>query len=668
MPKQFPEYFHPIYDKFIAHRGNFIETTEDRMKKALISGSTKKFISTGLGYGLLAGASLWFFAILTTFFLYYIGIITNTSFTEFPVPNETVFHIIEMLRIPALIFASGLVFGVIGFTITFFGYIYYPKMTANARKREINMLLPDAISYMYALSLGGLNQLEIFYAVANAEDTYGEVSREFQIILKETQYFQEDYKSALQNHSQITPSDKMSVFLSDMLSILSSGGDLESFLSEKKRMFMRASKQEQEETLETLELFGEMYMVLSMFPLLLIIVMMTMALMGETDTLLLYGIVYVLIPMIGIGFLIMVSTVKQDEVGSGTLEGGENIEIGHLESDLSAGELAGEYADDTGFEMFEDIEQREGLKQIISILTNPSRFFRRNPSYTLFFTVPLAIVFMTLMLYFGMAPTSMDAFIEGAVWGSLVYFYIPAYLVGFPLMIFHEWSQRYRYSVVSRLSETLRKLANANDTGLTLLESVENVSENSRGRLSDEFRIIHQKVKFGMTVKQAFIEFNNKYQIPRLARTTRLIVKAQETSDEITDVLKTAAEASENQDDINRERKSRARMQVAIILMTYLTLLGVMVILQTQFVDVMAELATSAGGGGGGGEDSPGGGQFNIDLNVNELSMLFFHAVTLQALMSGLISGYIRSAELISGLKYSLVLLTISVVTWGVIT
>jgi len=39
-------------------------------------------------------------------------------------------------------------------------------------------------------------------------------------------------------------------------------------------------------------------------------------------------------------------------------------------------------------------------------------------------------------------------------------------------------------------------------------------------------------------------------------------------------------------------------MQVAIIVMTYVTLLGVMAILQTQFIDVMGDLSSQADGGG----------------------------------------------------------------------
>jgi flagellar protein FlaJ len=138
-----------------------------------------------------------------------------------------------------------------------------------------------------------------------------------------------------------------------------------------------------------------------------------------------------------------------------------------------------------------------------------------------------------------------------------------------------------------------------------------------------------------------------------------LISEAQEASSQIQDVLSTAAQASENQDDIDRERKSRTRMQVVIIIMTYLTLLGVIALLKLQFLDTMQGLGQATQGSSG---DAPSGASFSGDLGP--LSMLFFHAVTLQAILSSFIAGYIRDVNLISGVKFAVILSTIALVVW----
>jgi len=84
-----------------------------------------------------------------------------------------------------------------------------------------------------------------------------------------------------------------------MLSIINSGGDMTSFLQDQKEKHMRTAKQEQQKQLDTLRLFGEMYMTLSLFPLLLIIILVIMSMMGESQETLLYGTVYGLIPLVG---------------------------------------------------------------------------------------------------------------------------------------------------------------------------------------------------------------------------------------------------------------------------------------------------------------------------------------------------------------------------------
>jgi flagellar protein FlaJ len=233
------------------------------------------------------------------------------------------------------------------------------------------------------------------------------------------------------------------------------------------------------------------------------------------------------------------------------------------------------------------------------------------------------------------------------------------YLIGVPLTVFYEWNVRSRKGITKDLSDNLRKLSSANDTGMTLLESFKIVADTSSGKLADEFETMHAKVNYGTSLKSALREFNNKYHIPRLARTIKLIAKAQEASSEITQVLSTAAQASENQDDIERDRKSRTRMQVVIIIMTYLTLLGVMAILKIKFLDVMAGLAQQASGGGGGGAGSFGGG---VDTQL--LTMLFFHAVTLQAVISGFIAGYIRDVSILAGMKFAVILPTFALLVF----
>ncbi|OYR59885.1 flagella assembly protein j [Halorubrum ezzemoulense] len=656
------ELCYPIFELLFDADGDFVADVERKLAEARMPDQVEMYVSLALAVGLLVGGALWALGTLVGYGVFSLGLIDPEALSlGIPAPTPGVQATLRSLVVPTAVLLSGLVFGSIGFAVGFGGLVAVPYSRASSRKREINLLLADSVSFMYALSVGGLNQLEILRAMATAEDTYGEVSREFQSIVNETEYFGTDYRNAIRQQSLETPSDELSQFLADMLSIVNSGGDMEGFLKDKKEKHLRTSKQEREMTLETLELFGEMYMTLSLFPLLLIIILVIMGMMGEADDRLLYVTVYLLIPLVGVGFLVLVSTVKQDDLGDGYLQpdgGSERLRQTSREGLLHFG-LVESFVGSFG--VFDRIRDREGTHKTREILSAPHIFLRENPLYTLALTVPAALALVGVAVAAGSAPTTVDGWIARPVWSAFVWLYVPAYVVMIPLGVFYEWHQRSRRAVTGKLSETLRKLSSANDTGQTLLESVRTVSDTSTGKLAEEFEVIHAKVNYGMSLRDALVEFNNSYAVPRLARTVKLIAEAQEASSQITDVLTTAAQASENQDDIERERKSRTRMQVAIIVMTYITLLGVMAILQTQFIDVMGDLVSQSDGGRSAGGAGFGGGG-GVDPDV--LSMLFFHAVTIQAILSGFISGYIRDAELVSGVKYAVVLMTLALGVW----
>ena len=658
--------FYPLFTLLFDPDGDFVADIETKLAEARMGDTVEMFMSRALAIGVIAGVVLWLVGSLLGYGLFALGVVNaETLSLGLPAPSAEAKQTIDALKMPAAVLLSGLFFGAVGFGTGFGSLLAIPYSRASSRKREINMLLSDSVSFMYALSVGGLNQLEILEAMAKAEDTYGEVAREFQGIVQETEYFGTDYRNAIQNQAEATPSDELSQFLTDMLSIVNSGGNMEQFLDDKKDKHMRTAQQQQEMTLETLELFGEMYMTLSLFPLLLIIILVIMSMLGNADQLLLYATVYGLIPLTGVGFLVLVSTVKEDEPGDGYLspqDGTDRLAETNKEGLLHLGLIESFVGT---FGVFDRIKSKEGTHKTKELLRAPHLFFRDNPLYTLALTVPAALVILGSALLQGVAPTTWDGMVAQPVWGTFIWVYVPVYIVAFPLAFFREWNQRSRNAVVSKLSDNLRKLSSANDTGQTLLESVKTVSETSSGKLADEFDVMYAKVNYGMSLREALVEFNNKYHIPRLARTVKLITKAQEASSQITDVLTTAAQASENQDDIARERKSRTRMQVVIIIMTYLTLLGVMAILKTQFLDVMAGLTEQASSSGG--SSAAEGTSFGASIDTNLLSVLFFHAVTLQAILSGFISGYIRDAEILSGVKFVIVLQTIALAVWVVV-
>jgi flagellar protein FlaJ len=650
--------FYPLYARLFDEDSDLISALERKLAEARIDYPVEMYVSQALGIGLLVGLIAWSVGVGAGYLLVSWGVIRNAPIFGLEL-NEPLLTLVRNLRVPTIILMLGFFFGMLGMGAVLGTAVATPYLRSAERRREINRLLPDGISYMYALSQGGMSQIDIIDAVADADDTYGEFAREFETIIKETEYFDTDYRTAIRRRSIETPSEEFSQFLTDLLSIMDSGGNITRFLDDKKNQHFRTARQEEEEVLDTLELFGEIFITISLFPLLLIIMLVVLQLLGRPLISPLYATTYVLIPFLGLAFLIVVAIIKIDDPGDGwiNLDSTGMIDETGRQGLFDRG-LVDQYADE--YYLFDRIRDRDGTLRTLDILTEPHLFFRDHPLYTVALSLPAAVALIAVAIVTGAAPATWNGLVDRPVVSTTMYVYIPIFLIGGPLALFHEWKQRSRYAVLDGLSDELRKLASANDTGMTFLESVRTVAETSSSRLAEELGIVHTRTQYGMTLEDALIVFNNKYQLPRLARTVKLIAEAQQASNEISSVLSTAAQAVENQEDIQRDRISRTRLQVAIIALVFFTLLGVMAILKTRFIDVVATLTQQEG-------DQVFGTQFGGAVDRNLLSLLFFHALILQALVAGFVSGYIRDSNLLSGLKYVLGFLGITLIVWMVV-
>lgn len=658
--QRFSERFLPLYNRLYGPDDDRVVSTKNKLAKARVDTTPEMFIARTLGYGVVTGLLLWLTVTIGVFLFFVLTGFEIGTVIGVRVGNEAVLEFLRAVRTPAVIILSGIIFGTIGFAAGFKIPYVALGMEASARKREIDQLLPDTVSYMYALSIGGMNQLEIIEAVAESEDVYGEVSKEFQSIIQETEHFDIDYRTAIQHRATETPSPALEEFLTDMLSILSSGGDLTSFLDDKTDKHLRKAKENQKDIIEMLELFGEMYLNLSLLPLLLIILITIMQLMGGADEFMLMLVIYVLIPLLGFGFVILMSTVLPDEVGDGSLamRDGERSSS-HSVLDIST---AATYKGLTP--RFDEVYEKERKQVINNILKNPHELFIQKPLWTFGITIPISLLLILTGFIAGFAPQTLDGMYEN-LWGTFYYVYIPMYIVLIPLTVFNHLHNKRRKMIVDNYTEALRKLSSANDTGQTLLESFMTVANTSTGRLSNEFRAINAKVDYNYSVRQAIVEFNNKYKVPSLARINNLIIDAQETSSQISDVLITAAQSSENQDELKRDRQSATLMQIVMILMTFVVLMGVIAAVQDQFIGVIAEVATDMDTDDGG---AAGGGAMDFSaVDPTRTGILFFHAVSLQAVSAGCLCAYLKSNSLKSSGLFILPMATLSLLIWVIL-
>lgn len=660
------ELFYPTFKRLFEGK-DFVNEVEDDLGKANINTPVEIYVSKALGYGAITGGTLGVIVGVVSWVVFSSLFGTFFSPEMLPSPESQVtvigVQVLNALQYPLLSLIIGLIGAGVGLFTAVGWAVYYPKMIKRSRRREINLLLGDALAFMYSLSVGGTNQLDVMESVANAEDTYGEVSVEFQRIVYTMKYFNTDYQTAVENVSELTPSEELEAFLSDMLSVINSGGDMTSFLETQQEMMREQGKKKQEEMLDTMEFFGEMYMSLNVLPMGLLIVLVIVSMMGSPQIVGLYAVVYAILPGLNIMFALIVSTVKKDETGNGVLDTEGNIAAkGEDETRLTEMGIIGHYAESSQTGFFDKIRSLEFRHRLKNILQSPWEFFRLRPPYVLMFTVPGTIMIMGGLVASGVAKPSVNALIHDPYFQTVLWLYVPIFLNFIPLAVFYEYNRRTRGRITDTLTQDIRKLANANETGQPLLEAMRVSATGGNSRLSTEFQRMYKKTEFGTNLSPALVEFNNRYRIPRLARVVKLIQKAQEASSNITEVLQTAATTSRYQDELEQDRLQRTRMQVAVTAITFLVFLGVIMMLDVYFI---GEMLSGADTETSGSQQNPVGSGFG-DVPLSMISMLFFHAVTIQALCGGAVSGYIQTGKLRSSFKYIVLYMGIAALAWGI--
>jgi flagellar protein FlaJ len=525
---------------------------------------------------------------------------------------------------------------------------YQPSYLVDNRRRNIDLMLPHAIVYAYALSFGGMEFTEVARRMADAEDTYGEVANEFDMVVRDIDLFGNDVFTALRNARNLTPSDNMEQFLDDLLSVLDSGGDVTDFLRDESEKYMDRAMSEQESFLETLATLSEMFIVgFVAAPLFLVVTLIMMSFLGAQTIVPLLAVVYAVVPLGMAGFLVVISTLSEPY-----REPGHDLDV----SSFDGGTLTDRVRAHPDFETFQHIRRRIETREF---LEDPHAAFREEPLYTLGVTVPLALGLASLVAVGGLATPTPAALVAEPFWTTTLLFVLPFLIVTVPLAGFHEHEQRRKRTVARRLPDALDILASANQMGIQLTEGLGLVARNLSGTFAEELRMVRNDIEWNNDIRRAMLSMAARLRVPQLTRTAKIVAEGSRSTGDLHRVLGTAAEDTRHRYRLERDRRRKLNSYTAIVVMGFLVYLAVIVIIDQSF---LGPVATQAAQAGGTGADNP------VQLSQSSIDLyhaVFFHSALVQAVGTGLITGKLTNDRVLSGLKFSIALVLVSLAVFA---
>lgn len=528
------------------------------------------------------------------------------------------------------------------------GY-YYPVWVARTRRARIERQLPHGVAYLYALSHGGLDVVEAVRALAEAEEEYGELSREFDAAVREMAYLGADPLGGIRSLRDRTPSSQLANFLDDLASSIDAGGDVTALLATQTDDQYERGRREQSAFLETISLYAELYVgLLVVGPIFAIIVLVMITLTGPTAVRPLLLVVYVFVPAATLGFLqLLRSLTAEFESVTRTPESQEPAPI------------PGGVENDPRLEAYHEHRRRDRLQEFLDA---PIQWFFGRPERSLFVSVPLAGAFVLAVLVSGLVTPSFDYLFADPLGTTMLLGVVPFVVLVVPFAILHEYRIARIRAIVDNFPNTLAQLSSANEQGLTMAEAFDVVARRTGGPLGEELQQTANDMHWGLGTEEALERFRDRVPTDVVARTLSLLSDASRYSGDLHLVIDVAARDSKNARALELDRRSEMATYVAIVLISFLLYLLMIVVLEGVFLEQVTQLPPVELPEGFARQDpiSP------LDQGIYQA--VLFHAALIQGVCAGLVAGELGEDSWRSGLKYSLGMVLVTVLAFVYVT
>ncbi|ELZ91541.1 archaeal flagella assembly protein J [Haloferax mucosum ATCC BAA-1512] len=543
---------------------------------------------------------------------------------------------------------------------------YYLVETARTRSSEIEATLPRTVAFTFALSRSGMPFPKVLETLARNESIYGEAASEVSVVVRDMDAFGTDVITALQSMSAWTPSPSLEEFAENLASVLGSGRNLSVFLREQYERFQEQAEAQQQQYLDLLSTFAEIYVtVLVAGPLFLITVLVVIGLV-LTDTLTAIRVIgYLGIPLASFGFIVYIDsiteslrgtvTVKREAAGNAAAQG--DLSSGASQPATDGGDMAGNWQ--VNHERLAAYDRLSWLRQW---LDRPLETLGRRPSLTLVVTVPLGLLWVALRTTFPTDPSLLEA--ANAIDQHVVEATIVVLIV---ISLFHEIQKRRIRSIERNMPDFLDRLASVNEAGLTVVESLRRVSRSDLGPLSDEVERAVRDIDWGADVQSALRRMDRRTTSPMVSRAVTLITNAMTASGDLGPVLRIAANEAQDSRRLARERRQEMLTYLLVIYISFFVFLGIVVALTVSFIPAVEQASTGAVGSSEVAGVSTGTFSGLREVKTLAYTVLFFHVTTIQGLCSGLIAGQLGEGQVADGVKHAALLLTLTYVVFLVI-
>jgi flagellar protein FlaJ len=233
-----------------------------------------------------------------------------------------------------------------------------------------------------------------------------------------------------------------------------------------------------------------------------------------------------------------------------------------------------------------------------------------------------------------------------------------------------------------KFPEFVRNLVNSVKSGMPIPLAIKHISDRDYGSLTPHVRKLANQVEWSIPLHKSLWNFALATDNHVIKRSIATVIEAEKSGGHIEDVLDSVTASVLEIKKMKAKRKADINSQVIQSYIIFFVFLGVMIIIQNSLVPYLALMEggslrdlTSSGINVIKGGMSDLATVVKIDYSsvpaffgslidwFNSISGIFFMIAIIQGFFAGLVLGKLAEANIKSGLKHSLILMTIAAFT-----
>lgn len=229
-------------------------------------------------------------------------------------------------------------------------------------------------------------------------------------------------------------------------------------------------------------------------------------------------------------------------------------------------------------------------------------------------------------------------------WGSPAFdeFVLFAVMVAiFPPTVLNYADYKWRKAVNEHLPDLFRSIVQAQETGMTLPQALEEASRRDYGPLTAELKKMTAQISWGLPFEEALLSLERRVNTVLMQRTVPMVIEASRSGGHVERVFDPMGKFIQTTLLLDKERRNQTRPYIAIIYVAFFVFLFTITLLFKSFFAGIENLPILG----------------SAVIAPEEMQRMFFHMTAIQAFFGGLVAGKMGEGTINAGLKHSLILM-----------